>query len=112
MRAPQPGEAYWVDGVPPLDGGEPKRRPVIVLDSSVLPVIDPLHEITVATTTGDQPDDDAVKIEYGLPAACWAVPRWILVIHRQRLGAYAGKVEAAVLERIMEAVLDRLDCDG
>lgn len=108
MGAPKPGEAYWVDAVPPLEGGEPKRRPVIVLDAANVPGADPLHEIAVATTTDERADHDAVRIEYGLPEPCWAVPRWLLAIHRTRLSAYAGKIEAPVLERLMDAVADRL----
>lgn len=111
MSAPRAGEAYWVDGIPPLDGGEPKRRPVIVLDSAEVPGAEPLHVITVATTTSEGIDEDAVRIEYGLPEPCWALPRWLLLIHRTRLGAYAGRIEGPVLERLTNAVLDRFGTD-
>lgn len=106
------GDAFWVNDVPPLDGGLPKRRPVVVLILNDLPPpADASCEVVVAATTDDELDlgidEDAVRIEDDLPVPCWVIPRWVLEVHRMRLREPAGRVSDPLLERLISAVVDR-----
>ena len=65
------------------------------------------EEVVVATTTQNVPDADAVFLNHELPEPCWAVPRWTLVVRRERLTERAGVVRGPKLLELNEAVFGR-----
>jgi mRNA-degrading endonuclease toxin of MazEF toxin-antitoxin module len=112
------GTIFWLDDCPPLDGGKPKRRPVIVVSTREMlarggPVV------VVATSHTVLPSEpDLVKIPNRqdnrfttsrLPKRCWAVPRWFLLIEPEKLTQWAGYITGDVLRQLMAAVEHRKD---
>ena len=106
------GAAFWLDGVPPLSGGEPKRRPVVVIDDDELPPAEPGLVLVVAMTTdleseSGEASGNAVAIS-GLPERCWAIPAWRFYVHEGWLTDFIDTIPGAELEYLIEAVIDSL----
>lgn len=107
------GQIYWLDECPALDGSIAKRRPVIVVTpTKVIDAgADPIE--IVATTTGEPTDEDRVLIPgqdvdaetpTGLPQTSWALPRWLLRVHRSNLREYVGRISLAKLDYLWEQI--------
>jgi mRNA-degrading endonuclease toxin of MazEF toxin-antitoxin module len=118
VRAIVPGQVFWLDDCPPLDGQDVKRRPVVIIDDTdeLRAGADPV--IVVAITSTDCQDADRVDLPNtaeepgsttGLPEPCCALPRWILQVERARLSDYAGYLPKVTLERLLDAVERRMD---
>ena len=101
-RAIRIGQTYWLDDVPPLDGGDPRRGTVIV--------VAPPHDgevVVVATTTGEDPDEtDAVFFEDEFPSPCYAIPRWTFMVRCARLTEPARRDITGVK---LKDLLDRIE---
>jgi len=115
-----PGDIFWLDGCPPLDGDRAERRPVIVVED-----VDTLArggpDTVVAATTSDCADPDRIDLPNqhdepgtttGLPRPCCALPRWCLLVPRSSLRDLAGRLPRVTLVALMAAVDARLDDMG
>lgn len=120
VRLYRRGQIFWVDAFPVLDGGQPKRRPVVLV---IVPpaVADPAIAVVVAvsTTPGDVSANDFDKVPLpssathrqstsGLTRPCWALPRWVGRVRVEKLGHCSGYVSGRTLDRIVLAVQTRL----
>jgi mRNA-degrading endonuclease toxin of MazEF toxin-antitoxin module len=115
----EPGQIYWLNDCPPLDGTRRERRPVIVVfvdddDGNAMDRV-----IIVPTTTHPTRDPDRIVIAgldqnpdspTGLPKTCIALPRWFFPVERDHLWELMGRLPAPLLQRLEEAVEARLDC--
>lgn len=124
MPSPQtlcPGDVYWLDGCPPLDGEISERRPVVIIDDAeaLQKGADPV--IVVGVTTSDCQDPDRVDLPNeleapgttsGLPRPCCALPRWTIQVDRSRLRERAGSLPKVTLEQLVSAVESWLDSFG
>lgn len=100
-----PRQAFWLEKCEPLRGGEPKRRPVIVVaPAGSLPDLPPGFVLVVATTTTPGDEDNCVYIDFGLPEPCWAVGGWTIAVEQERLGKWAGAVDGPQFADIVDAI--------
>lgn len=110
------GFAYWIDGFPPLHGGQPKRRPAIYLDlGDVLPgAVGGVFVFVGSSTEEPDPkrDYDAIRVSYGLPEVCWAYPEWVVEVPGEAVGEEAGRLPLVLLEPLIEAVIERIWSGG
>ena len=108
-RRPEPGDIYWIDDLPPLEGGAPTRRPVVVVEQWE-------DEIVVAVgVTTELLAPDRIELpnrvtEPGtttnLPRPCAVIPRWIVRISASRFmpESYCGYLPRVTLEQVLAAV--------
>lgn len=109
------GDIFWIDECPALDGGEEKRRPVVVVVPPVSRVGDMSVVVAVSSTVSPS---DGTRIELpnrtempgtksGLTRPCWVVPRWYLRVERGRLisANWCGYLTGAKLKEVVVAVL-------
>lgn len=106
------GDAYWIDAFPPLDGGEPKRRPAVFLDlGDAIPDSPDGLLVFVGTTTDNDRDmhrdHDAIHAPVGLPTPCVILPRWVAEVPRSAVGPAAGRLGAPLIAKLLDAVIDR-----
>lgn len=110
------GSIYWLRNCEPLDDDNAKDRPVIVVDDpESLKVSD--YVIVVACSTKkreaeyDQiqlPDRGSIpQTKSGLDKLCWAIPRWRIPVHRDRLTEYKGHLTGKVLKSVVAAYMRR-----
>ena len=112
------GGIYHLKKCPPLDGGEPKDRPVIIVDDkATLDALEPTVVVVACSTTVQSEDADLIEMpnssnqpqcRTGLNKASWAVPRWFLVVDRARLDNYLGCIGGEKLKSIVRAYHIRL----
>lgn len=112
------GEVYWLVDCPPWDGHHEKDRPVIVLSpaAALKQAPDPVLVVACSTTVRETETDrirvpsksDTPTCRTGLTRPSWAVPRWYLVVDRDRLGKPVGAVTGQLLQRIVLAVETRI----
>ena len=110
------GFAYWIDGFPPLRGGQPKRRPAIYLDlDDVLAETAGGFFVFVGSST-EEPDPkrdyDAIRVLSGLPEACWVYPEWVVEVPGDAVGEEAGRLPLVLMEPLVEAVIERIWSGG
>lgn len=114
----EPGQIYWFDRCPPLDGTTESPHPVILVQTADESGNDINPVIAAATTTQFTPDHDRIRLPSvednpntptGLPKPCWVLARWVIWIDRSELGAYIGYLPKPLLYQLTEAVLERLD---
>jgi mRNA-degrading endonuclease toxin of MazEF toxin-antitoxin module len=100
-----------------LRGQIAKRRPVIVVSPTEM--IEKMPEVlTVACTSTIYPSDTTAielpnrermpQTKTGLNKRTWAVPEWILPVHRDLLTDYIGHASGATLRRLLEAVAKKM----
>lgn len=110
------GLAYWIDGFPPLRGGDPKRRPAIYLDLGDVWAEAEGGVFVFAGTSTETPDGtmdyDAIRVAYGLPEPCWAYPEWVVEVRADAVGEVAGRLPLVLIEPLVEAVIERLWSGG
>jgi len=111
------GSIYWLCDCEPLDDDNTKDRPVIVVDD--LKSLKPSELIVViaCSTRKRDSEPDAVQLpdrgttpqtKSGLTKPCWAIPRWRVLVHRNRLIEYKGHLTGRVLKEVIAAHLARL----
>ena len=115
------GDIFWLNDCPPLAGHVAKRRPVIVI-SPPGELEAPALVLVVATSSSalaNEADRIALpnrqeepQTKTGLPRACWAVPRWYLLVGHERLTERIGFLRGSLLTRLLTAVDRRMKSDG
>ena len=112
------GEVYWLSDCPPLEGEFDKDRPVIVL--STPQELKAGHEeilVVACSTTVFESERDRIRLptaadtphcRSGLTRPSWAVPRWYLLVSRDRLQRPVGHIRRPLLATIIPAVLARM----
>lgn len=110
MASIHSGAVFWLDGVPPLRGGQPKRRPVIVIEDDLLPPATRGLFLVVATTTDLESEfaeasGEAIPIS-GLPERCWAIPSWRFDVHAALLTDYIDTLPDVEVHHLVEAVIE------
>lgn len=118
MNRIRPGEIYWVDDLPPLDGQEAGRHPVIIIDDlSALQIGEDPVQI-VGVTTSDSGARESIELGYGtgsptgLRQPSRAIPAWHLLMYREHLGELIGRVPLVKLEQIRSAIESLYDVDA
>lgn len=119
MQGPQqsirPGAIHILPDCPPLHGEELKDRPVVVV--GVLPGNPRIVIVAVSTQVvasvkdrirlpdrGSQPQTTS-----GLRRTSWAVPEWYMRVEASALGEKIGYIGGATLQRLVNAVIGRID---
>lgn len=111
------GDVYWLDDCPPLDGGQPRRAPVIIIDAE-----DPVEVFVLGVTT-DRTDPDRIDLpnrrdepeaSSGLSEPCCTIPRWIICVQRSRFTTenYLGWLPRVTLDQIEQALERLTDLDA
>jgi hypothetical protein len=113
------GQIFWIE-CPPIDGGAPKTRPVLLISTRAEIESSRLLRVVVGTTTPEREglrDFDKVeapsratnpRAATNLSERTWFLPRWRFPIGRERLNMPStGYLSGSTLKRVMEAVLLR-----
>jgi mRNA-degrading endonuclease toxin of MazEF toxin-antitoxin module len=112
------GSIYWLKNCDPLDDDNAKDRPVVVVDypDSLLETAE-LIIVVACSTKNRHAEYDQIKLpdrvripqtKSGLSRPTWAIPRWHLNVHRDRLNEYKGHLTGSVLKAVIEAYLKRV----
>ncbi len=107
------GDIFWLEGCRPLHDDVAERRPVVVVTPSDL--VEAMTEVLVVACTSSVLPSDQVAIELpshertpqtktGLHCRTWAIPEWLLPVHRALLIDRAGYLSGATLRRLLAAV--------
>jgi mRNA-degrading endonuclease toxin of MazEF toxin-antitoxin module len=114
----RPGDIFWHDRFPPLDGGVASRHPVIVVDDDATLAEGRRTVVVVGVTSTDCDDFDRVDLpnrhdevgaETGLDRPCCALPRWFVTVARATLRERLGRLPEVTLAKLMEAVDKRAE---
>lgn len=117
----EPGQIYWFDRCPPLDGAVEAPHPVVLVLTTDEQGNDLNPVFAAVTTTQLTEDHDRIRLpsveDYpststGLAKPCLVLPRWVIWIDRSELGANIGHLPKPLLHQLTEAVLNRLDEPG
>jgi hypothetical protein len=82
---------------------------IVVSGSEALKQQGPVIVVACSTTIRESESDrirlptmaDTPTCRTGLPRLCWAVPRWFLVVERDRLTDYKGYISGDTLKRVL-----------
>jgi mRNA-degrading endonuclease toxin of MazEF toxin-antitoxin module len=107
------GDIFWLDGCRPLHGDVAKRRPVVVVTPTELLKATPQVLVVACTSTVLPSDQTAIELpsrertpqtKTGLSRRTWAVPQWLLPVHRDLLTDHIGYLSGATLRRLLAAI--------
>ena len=117
LRPIRQGSIYWLKDCDPLDDDNTKDRPVVVVEDAATLKISQFVMVIACTTKSRSSEYDQIQrpdrgsipqTKSGLDKVCWAILRWGMPVHRDRLVEYKGHLTGKVLRAVIRAYLARV----